>query len=470
MAAAQGHVPLSTNAGSAHTWFPSPEEPPRPDRSYDTLWKMSGFGIGSAFGLTDFYLRSPLTGLLKMVIALIVIFTATGTSAASFSGLIPLLLWGIWEFLHIWTEKKRVVNYGLSAPFDAWHGIGQGMVTDKASVYTQKSNYTLWQIMSFLGFVGGDAFVTSKPILGIRKFFDGVFFLMYVGFFIYFAVRAPGSTTALVLLGILAVTLGVFVVPIYAISVATALTPPNKLFERPKGNTDGSILDVYNFSRLWTWIFGARTTDHVTSAFSISPEGGEYYRDMFEIRHPSQVAGPEEGAGTAEPLTTDSILRSLNVSGIAAAGLRPALDLAINASKLTTVLPLLLGPVIPGIITTLLGLIPMAFTPGGVLQGKHIVEIAYSLKDIESGTKGDAATILKSAPVIGTMLTEILAGAAAASAVAGPVAAGMAGGARKAPKSESESLSTEAIALGATVAALIAGGAIKLAADSLTAK
>jgi hypothetical protein len=473
MKAAKGHVPLSTNAGSANTWFP--DGPPRPDRKYNTLLWNSFGGFGSAIGLTDFYLRSPLTGLLKVALAIIAISTAPFTKYTSF---IPLFVLGFWEFLHIWTEKDRVVNYGLSAPFDLWHGIGQGMITNKDTNYVQKSNYTVWQVASILGFTGADAFLTGKPILGLRKLFDTVFFLGYITLVIYFSLNSVRDNLGLIILfSLLAVGLGVFVVPIYYMTLTTALSSPNNLFKKSSGSTDGSILGIYNFSKLWTSWIGSRTTDHVDADFGIQPPGGDYYRDMFQINYqgPNEKKTPQPKSAPSSEMTIDTLAQEHPMLG--RVPLRGVVETGLSISKMTPVLALLLGPLTPGIITTLLSFIPMFIMPTGIISFKHMIELAYGIQDVADRKEGvDILKVLRNVPGLSTVLdaagaAESIASAGAAAAgnlASAGAAAGMRGGARR--TAQEPSLSTEAVALGATVAALIAGGAIKLAVDSLVTK
>ena len=117
------HIPLSTNMGAATFWAPKtmPNEihpmdsdgkplagassgiyVPRPDRTIATLsWLSPLLGI---FGIDHFYLRSPKTGMAKLL-------TLGG-----------LGIWWIWDWIQVWAEPGRVKQFGLSAPFDFFHG------------------------------------------------------------------------------------------------------------------------------------------------------------------------------------------------------------------------------------------------------------------------------------------------------------------------------------------------------------
>ena len=465
MAAAQGHVPLSTNAGSAHTWFPT--EPPRPDRSYDTLEKLSRLwffpGLGSALGLTDFYLRSPLTGLLKLGIALAVISSTSGAGTASLYGLIPLFLWGLWEFLHIRTEKERVVNYGLSAPFDLWHGVGQGMVTEKATNYTQSTNFTVWQVLSVLDFAGLQSAYEGKYALFIRKALDFIFFILCVWYGILKG-YTTGSASALVSGTIFAVIFGMFVFIPYSMTLRNAINPVKMFKEGYK--VDEKVDHFMNFFNMWTSRFGQSTRDGVLTDFGFKSVAAKVLSDMFGIRHSSEPASPAKETRRRNPTWPLSLLLG-NIAGplfwifgeifaliarLFTAGVGPSFSTVIETTYAVTE-----GGLAGA--ADALGSAALRASPLGDMAARAVSAAADPMAAARSALPPGASSLLSAAAAPGPMDTLDAVGHAAA---------GMAGGARKEP--ESESLSTEAIALGATVAALIAGGAIKLAVDSLTAK
>jgi hypothetical protein len=513
---AKGRVPVSENAGSAKNWCP--DGIPKPDRKHGTLWWASFFGIGSALGLTDFYLRSPLTGIIKIVLFVLL---SAGTSGI---GAIPLLLWGVYEFLHIWFEKARVVNYGMSTPFNIVQGVGQGMITDLPTNYTQNANYTIWQVMSLFGFVGADAFYAGKPALGLRKFFDGMFFLLYIGMIVHLATQSvTGNLGWIIVFGILAIVLGVFVVPIYYTSFTNAISSPTDLFNQPSGgSTNGSIVSVYNFMNAWTSVIGTRTAKHVQDGFGIVPQGGDYYRDIFEVRHRSNVRPPTEKRSSSLS-SLDDIIKPYPMP------VQTLLKKAASLGQMTSILPLILGPMVSGLLVASVSWIPLPL-PFGLSIG-NILELTYGLHDVLEGkgsieklleeyipgfgalsaaknaADGLVGSALSSAgnPIsalsaaknaadglvgsalssagnpIGAAASDIMGaigkkskdglGAAASTIVdaigTNPNAVPNQTGGARSRRVEEPSLSTEAIALGATVAVLVAGGAIKLAVDSL---
>jgi hypothetical protein len=459
MDAAEHHVPLSTNAGSAHTWFPSPEAPPRPDREYSKLWWMSGLGFGSAIGLTDFYLRSPLTGLLKLALA---IFVGAGTGGV---GLVAMVIWGFWEFLHIWTEKERVVSYGLSAPFDIWHGVGQGMVTDKATSYAQSTNFTVWQLLSVLDFAGLQSLYEGKYALFIRKALDFTFFSLCVrgiigGF-------NSGSIGAIVGGVIFAIIFGMFVFIPYGMTLRNALNPV-KMFK------DGYKIDTktdqfLNFFSMWTARFGPNTREGVIEDFGFKSIAAKVLADMFEIRHASEPkpAPEESGVGSANPTWPMSLL-----IGNAAGPLFWILGEGV--ALIVRLLSAGVGVSFSTMIETTYGFAKDGLAgAAGSIVGSLADKIpgASALKAGMNVVADPTAALRRAVPGADTLM-ETATGAASELGGSSPLnmaraaataATGMRGGARRAD----DSLSTESIALGATVAALIAGGAIKLAVDSL---
>ena len=177
MKTAKGRYPLSKNAGSARAWapkhitLPDPQDPtqtvesagahvPRPDRSLTTLRFISVLGI---LGLDHFYLRSPKTGLLKLM-------TLGGFG-----------FWWFWDIAQTLFEGDRVVKYGMNAPFDLQQGIGQGMITDQGTRYTQRSSYMLWILAVMFGFLGLDMLMLGQVGQFVRKLIMGTLTMSCLG-------------------------------------------------------------------------------------------------------------------------------------------------------------------------------------------------------------------------------------------------------------------------------------------------
>ena len=146
----QGRVPKTTNMAVADNW--ADDGVPRPDVSLTVLKWLSLIP-----GAPDIYARSLTTGLLKM-----------GTLGG-------LGLWWIWDIVHLWSESDRVLKYGMSTPFGHW-GIGQGMITDKPSVYKTNASYSLWLIGIIFGFMGIDSLVASNGGQFLRKLVEFILF------------------------------------------------------------------------------------------------------------------------------------------------------------------------------------------------------------------------------------------------------------------------------------------------------
>ncbi len=145
-----GKMPISNSIGSAKVW--NTDGVPRPDVHRPSLWLWSVFG--GLLGLDHFYMRSPWTGIAKML---------------TFGG---FMLWWVWDIVQIMTEADRIVNYGMSAPFDAVTGIAQGMIYDgEETQYKTNSAFGFWVAFKvLLGFTGiSDIFIEKRIWLGLVK-------------------------------------------------------------------------------------------------------------------------------------------------------------------------------------------------------------------------------------------------------------------------------------------------------------
>jgi hypothetical protein len=175
--AVKGRVPLAKSVSAARTWSTTGDSTtgayvPRPDRSLNALQWFST--LGGVLGMDHFYLRSPTTGFFKLLIGCLVISYFALPSVFGFNTIVAivLLLWVIWDVLQVWCEPSRIVNYGMSLPFDLGTGIGQGMVTDQGSSYKQNSNFIVWGLTLIVGFLGIDSLMVGKPGVMLRKWFD----------------------------------------------------------------------------------------------------------------------------------------------------------------------------------------------------------------------------------------------------------------------------------------------------------
>jgi hypothetical protein len=185
MEAVKGRVPLQTGYGSAasmKTTFIQGSPGlgvPRPDLTIGMLQFLSCFPLTGMLGLDHFYLRSPLTGLIKFLFCigivasvLTLVFPPTTKNfinaillyITSVLCLVGFLLWYIWDVVQVFAEKDRVVAYGLSTPFDFIQGIAQGMVTDQktnysapSSVMNMLSRYLGWLLPGMSQYMAGNA-------------------------------------------------------------------------------------------------------------------------------------------------------------------------------------------------------------------------------------------------------------------------------------------------------------------------
>jgi hypothetical protein len=119
------------------------------------------------FGLDHFWLRSPLSGLIKAVV-----------------NMFTLGMWYFYDVIQIATEQERVQKYGLSAPVFGPLGIGAGMFRDGVGAEGETLSkspfrYLLYVIMLLLPFTFGLEYVVAGDIGGAGfKFLTSVFFFI----------------------------------------------------------------------------------------------------------------------------------------------------------------------------------------------------------------------------------------------------------------------------------------------------
>ena len=283
-----------TNISSALFWSTQEEgiNVPRPDRNLTTLRNLSLWG--GLLGLDHFYLRSPLTGFVKLLT-----FGGCG-------------LWWLWDVAQTWMESKRVLNYGIVTPFDLMVNIGQGMITDKQNFYNQKSSFSIWMFGVIFGFLGIDMFVLDRFWLGFRKLF---IFMVVVG--VIQTIFSAGIFTSIYNGGfwgnifnfiVLFFALGVFM--LWFSNVRLLLTPEKimtdgivysnvvkdslgwirKLYEDEKGGIKSSLADEW---------------ETIHKHYSVNDISGRELMEMFKIRHISEKMekgkGPETETKTIVP-------------------------------------------------------------------------------------------------------------------------------------------------------------------------
>jgi hypothetical protein len=398
MAAAEGHVPLSSNAGSAATWFPSAETPPRPDRDYTTLRWLSVLG---GLGFNDFYLRSPITGLLKLLI-----MGGIALIAGPFGALAAVVFTGLWEYLHVTTEKERVVNYGISAPFDLWHGVGQGMVTDQPTNYHQNYSYTAWQLTALFSFLGIDGIATGKPGVLIRKFIDFAFFCGYIVGLVYL-IKAPNSVgriVGLVFVGLLLAILAPFVIGPYFYTLRAALSNPNDVMSGAVGTgikEDSTLWRLYNYYTVWAGWNGESTKKGIVHDIGLGEAKPGEMKKKYEIKY--ETPKMRKTAAIAAQAETQSTAPALpNI---------PGLESAKAASSSTFALSLLLGTFPLGLITILVSnLVP---SPLPIVSFGTFFDVMYRFAALSRGEEISTADLLRGIPGASELagMTEAMQGA-----------------------------------------------------------
>jgi hypothetical protein len=301
MKAAERRFPLSENPGAARYWTGS-DGVARPDREY---WRLAVFAIVlGVMGADHFYLRSPKTGFLKML---------------TFGG---FGLWWLWDVVQLLTEKERVLNYGMTTPFDIATGIGQGMVTDKSTNYKSNASYGLWTWSTIFGFLGLDSmFVMKNMGQGMRKFFEGIIFIgslvsiislgimgLPSGFFAKIGAIIGGIFAAMG-----AVIFGTMIGAQWFITIRKALSPPENLFQEGITLTDSEDKQV---NSLVSWLMkNMDMTDErkeqVIQDIKYGSMTPERMRAMFQVYHPSEGSpsiSPDSGNAKDNPGSLPSFL------------------------------------------------------------------------------------------------------------------------------------------------------------------
>lgn len=244
---------------------------PRPDRTIGTLRIMSLFGI---LGLDHFYLRSPVTGLIKL-------FTFGG-----------FFIWWIWDAAQAFTEGDRVMEYGMTLPFDLGTGIGQGMITDKDTNYKQNANYSMFAIGALLSFVGVDSMFAGKWAQFIRKIVDFVIFTSLLGSLF----TGGHGIVSLVFHTIFLALFGVFVWGPWWGTVSNTIFNPQRMFTKGiKFSTE--LKSMLNYFNVWTASIGKMSYKHTQEEFGYGEmPPGELAR-LFRVKY---SADKETGDGEVE--------------------------------------------------------------------------------------------------------------------------------------------------------------------------
>ena len=234
---------------------------PRPDRTIGTLRIMSLFGI---LGLDHFYLRSPVTGLIKL-------FTFGG-----------FFIWWIWDAAQAFTEGDRIKEYGMTLPFDLGTGIGQGMITDGKTNYKQNANYSMFAIGALLSFVGVDSMFSGKWAQFIRKLVDFVIFTSLLGSLF----TGGHGIVSLIFHTIFLALFGVFVWGPWWGTVSNTIFNPQRMFTKGiKFSTE--LKSMLNYFNIWTKSIGKMSYEHTQEEFGYGEmPPGELAR-LFRVKYSS---------------------------------------------------------------------------------------------------------------------------------------------------------------------------------------
>jgi TM2 domain-containing membrane protein YozV len=431
MQTAKGRYPLAQGAGGAFDWAPkdttlpnpqNPNEPyespgayvPRPDRTYSALlWSSI---LGGVFGLDHFYLRSPKTGVLKFL-------TLGGC-----------MLWWIWDILQLVFEKKRVVTYGMTTPFDISQGIGQGMITDAPTQYSQRSSYLGFLVGILFGFLGLDMLSLGHVGQFVRK----LMLSLLSAHMVYSNLIKGEGKLMNIIFGIFGVVLGSGVFISYFANLNRVFNESDKLFAP---DATGGLPLPKTAQDMLNW-FRPQIPENATNVrkhWMFYPISSNELRKDFWIAHPNDVQPESDvqdnndswlfGALGAVGYNLTYIFRSLLESVMSWI---PAFNTAKKLEKdATAVIQQKKG-----------GLLHSMEKGAASLQQKaegfahKVGEVQQKVAEGASSLQTEADRVLQKADAVRQAIQS--------------------GGSR-----DAEELSTESIVLGGTILALIVGGALK---------
>lgn len=272
----EGRVPKSTVLGSAASVV-GEGQPMRPDRNYDTVKWIST--LGGALGLDHFYLRNPYSGLLKGV---------------TFGG---FLIWWLWDAFQLWTEKDRVLLYGLSAPFDLKTGFGQGTIADGKSHYEQRSDSAWWMLAALFSFVGADSMLLGNWGQMLRKLTEFALLALIVIPLLSSGVDGILSFGGIIRL-LMGVLIGYIVVGEWINVTVPTFSDPATMFA--KGIRISAKQDkILNIPRAWIEnisIFGDEIPKRIMKDIGYVSISGDEFRKAFEVKYRSPADMAAEAA------------------------------------------------------------------------------------------------------------------------------------------------------------------------------
>jgi TM2 domain-containing membrane protein YozV len=125
-----------------------------PDRDYATARALSIFG--GLLALDHFYLRSPTTAFMKIIV-----------------NMLTFGLWWFWDVDQFVNQKERVLHYGLNYVFDLNRGIARGTILEGKPKFVSKKDFSSFILLGiFFGILGLDRmYLGDKFVLqGVIKF------------------------------------------------------------------------------------------------------------------------------------------------------------------------------------------------------------------------------------------------------------------------------------------------------------
>lgn len=126
------------------------------------------------FGLDHFWLRSPLTGLMKLV-----------------ANFLTLGFWFFYDIIQVFSDADAVKKYGLSIPIMGPAGIGAGMFLEEGESPTSKSplRYVFYVILLLLPLTFGLEYVVAGDMAGAGfKFLITLFWFIFLPIVIIYTI------------------------------------------------------------------------------------------------------------------------------------------------------------------------------------------------------------------------------------------------------------------------------------------